>query len=234
MTIALIGGTSLLESRRFRNASPRRIQTPYGAVTLLEQDKILFLQRHGLGNYMPPHLICHEANMHALCQAGVTHILAISSVGSLHKEITPGTFVVPDDFFAPHVNVSYFEDARGHNTHGFDTKWRSRILTAWKKTDLPPPRDGGVYWQSVGPRFETPAEIRFHQPHVHLVGMTVAAECILASELNIPYAAICMVDNFANGLTSEALTLTAFKKQVRTNEEQLLLVLETLLLTLSL
>lgn len=233
MTIALIGGTSLLESHRFRDAAPRRIQTPYGHVTLLEQNGILFLQRHSLGNYIPPHQICHEANLHALCQAGAKQILAISSVGSLRTDIPPGTFVIPDDFYAPQVNVSYFDDARGHHTPGFDPQWRKKIVTAWKKTDLPAPHDGGIYWQTIGPRFETPAEIRFHQPHVHIVGMTVAAECILAAELNIPYAAICVVDNFANGLTEKPLTLAKFKEQVRANEHQLLLVLETLLLTLS-
>ncbi|MBF0294325.1 MAG: MTAP family purine nucleoside phosphorylase [Magnetococcales bacterium] len=234
MTTALIGGTSLLESMRFRDAAPRRIQTPHGSVTLLERNGLLFLQRHSLGSYTPPHLINHKANLHALCQAGVKQILAIGSVGSLRLEIPPGTFLLPDDFFAPHLNPSFFEDARGHRTPGFHQAWRARILDAWRKTDLPPPHDGGVYWQTLGPRFETPAEIRFHQPHVHVVGMTVASECILAGELEIPYAAICVVDNLANGLTPEPLTFAAFKQQVRANEQQLLLVLETLLLTLSL
>ncbi|MEO5330703.1 MAG: MTAP family purine nucleoside phosphorylase [Magnetococcus sp. YQC-5] len=233
MTIALIGGTNLLESNRFRNAGTRRIQTPYGPVTLLEQDGLLFLQRHSLGNYIPPHLINHRANIHALCQAGAHHLLAIGSVGSLRLDIPPGSCVLPDDLYAPQVTHSFFEDARGHQTPGFDSAWRSRILETWHATDLPRPLDGGVYWQTTGPRFETPAEIRFHQAHCHIVGMTVASECILAQELELPYAAICMVDNYANGLTPEPLTFAAFKQQVRANEAQLLLILETLLLTLT-
>ncbi|MBF0127723.1 MAG: MTAP family purine nucleoside phosphorylase, partial [Magnetococcales bacterium] len=229
MTIALIGGTSLLESHRFRDASTRRILTPHGAVTLLEQNGLLFLQRHSLGSYTPPHLINHKANIHALCQAGVKRVLAISSVGSLRRDLPPGAFMIPDDFFAPHINISYFEDARGHQTSGFHAKWRATLLETWRKTDLPPPIDGGVYWQTRGPRFETPAEIRFHAPFVHVVGMTVASECILAGELELPYAALCMVDNYANGLTDEPLTFTAFKQQVRANEERVLLAIETLL-----
>ncbi|MBF0614695.1 MAG: MTAP family purine nucleoside phosphorylase [Magnetococcales bacterium] len=235
MTIALIGGTSLLESRRFHDAAPRRMQTPYGAVTLLELDNgVLFLQRHGLGTYLPPHLINHQANLSALHQARVKQILAISSVGSLRPEIPPGSFVLPDDFLAPHIHHSMFEDARGHQTPGFDAAWRQQLLEIWRKTDLPQPLDGGVYWQTVGPRFETPAEIRMYQPHAHIVGMTVASECILAADLKIPYAALCIVDNYANGLTDTPLTFATFKEQVKANHEKLLIVLETLLLKLML
>ena len=62
------------------------------------------------------------------------------------------------------------------------------------------PRDGGVYWQAIGPRFETPAEIRLIAAHADVVGMTIASECIVAGELGLDYAALCMVDNLANGL----------------------------------
>ena len=68
-------------------------------------------------------------------------------------------------------------------------------------------RDGGVYWQTRGPRFETPAEIRLIAAHADLVGMTVAGECIPARELGLQYAALCMVDNLANGLAAGELSV---------------------------
>lgn len=68
------------------------------------------------------------------------------------------------------------------------------------------PRDGGVYWQTNGPRFETPAEIGLIAAHAYLVGMTLASECVVASELGLPYAAICIVDNLANGIAARALS----------------------------
>ena len=49
--------------------------------------------------------------------------------------------------------------------------------------------DGGVYWQVAGPRIETAAEVRLIAQHAHVVGMTVASECIVAGELGLPYAA---------------------------------------------
>ena len=109
--------------------------------------------------------------------------------------------------------LSIFEDARGHGTRGFDIGWRDRVLAAWAEaeTEAGPLRDGGVYWQALGPRFETPAEIRLIAAHADVVGMTLAAECIVAAELGLPYAAICVVDNLANGIGEEPLSLAEFE-----------------------
>ncbi|MBF0620321.1 MAG: MTAP family purine nucleoside phosphorylase [Magnetococcales bacterium] len=227
--LALIGGTSLLEAKHFQTAKQHQISTPHGVVTLLEQDEIFFLQRHGLENYTPPHRINHFAHMAALKEIGVDRILAIGSVGSLRDDLPPGTLVLPDDFYAPQVNLSFFTDQRGHIAPCFDASWRQKILGLWKTTPLKEPVNGGIYWQTTGPRFETPAEIRFHQGRVDLVGMTVASECILAAELKLPYAALCVVDNFANGLVDTPLSFDAFKQQVRANEAMVLNVVETLL-----
>jgi 5'-methylthioadenosine phosphorylase len=70
----------------------------------------------------------------------------------------------------------------------------------------------GVYWQAIGPRFETPAEIRLMAAHADVVGMTIASECIVAGELGLRYAAICAVDNLANGLGGEPLGVEALER----------------------
>jgi purine nucleoside phosphorylase len=44
-------------------------------------------------------------------------------------------------------------------------------------------------------------------PHAHLVGMTIASECVIAGELGLEYAAICVVDNLANGLAEDELSV---------------------------
>ena len=81
------------------------------------------------------------------------------------------------------------------------------VLDAWTRCapDLAV-GDGGVYWQVPGPRFETAAEIRVLAAHADVVGMTVGSECVAMCELGLPYAAICFVDNLANGLRADALT----------------------------
>jgi len=89
-------------------------------------------------------------------------------------------------------------------------------------------RDGGVYWQTVGPRFETPAEIRLIAAHADVVGMTIASECVLAGELGISYAAICVVDNLANGVGGAPLAVEDFEAGKATNRAKLIGGLEPL------
>lgn len=163
------------------------------------------VQRHGgAGAYVLPHRIDHAANLRPLAEQGCDRVLAISSVGSLKAEIGVGTLVCPDDFIALHLDLSLFDDARAHTAPGFDPGWRTEVIAAWGAGGRAP-RDGGVYWQAIGPRFETPAEIGLIAPHADVVGMTVASECVVAGELGLQYAALCMVDNLANGLGPERL-----------------------------
>ena len=82
---------------------------------------------------------------------------------------------------------------------------------SWTAATTTPIIDGGVYAQTRGPRFETPAEVRALARVADLVGMTVASECILATEVGLPYAAICVVDNLANGLGETRLTIEEFE-----------------------
>ena len=88
----------------------------------------------------------------------------------------------------------------------FDTAWRARILDAWRSGTEVPLHDGGVYWQAIGPRLETAAEIRVFAQHADVVGMTMASECVVAGELGLAYASVCVVDNLANGLRRGPLT----------------------------
>jgi 5'-methylthioadenosine phosphorylase len=169
------------------------------------------VQRHGDGAYLLPHEIDHLANLQPLAEQGCDRVLAIGSVGSLSAELPVGSLLCPDDFIALQLGLSIFADERGHSAPGFDPTWRDEVLAAWKSSggEL---RDGGVYWQTVGPRFETPAEIRLIAAHADVIGMTIASECIVAAELGLAYAAVCVVDNLANGIGDgpvDATTLDA-------------------------
>jgi len=165
------------------------------------------VQRHGAADeYVLPHVIDHAANLRPLVEQGVDRVLAIASVGSLRTDLPVGTLVCPDDFIALHLDLSIFDDTRAHTAPAFAARWRGELLAAWGE-GAEAPVDGGVYWQTIGPRFETPAEIRMIAPHADLVGMTIASECVIAGELGLEYAAICVVDNLANGLGEGELSV---------------------------
>jgi purine nucleoside phosphorylase len=208
---------------------------PGGAeiVATVERHGAVVLQRHGAaGDYVLPHEIDHAANLRSLLEAGCDRVLSICSVGLLDAEIGVGSFVCPNDFIALQVTVTTFEGPRGHAMPGFDAEWRSEVIAAWAASGAGALRDGGVYWQTNGPRFETPAEVKLISAHADLVGMTLASECIVAGELGLPYAAVCVVDNLANGVAAQPLTAAEVEYHRQRNAIHLRDALDTVLPTL--
>lgn len=171
------------------------------------------LQRHGEAvAYVLPHRIDHVANLRALAAAGCDRVLALSSVGGLRAELEPGTLVVPDDLIAiGDPPLTALEGPESHQAPAFDPAFRDELLAAIAAAGEDAV-DGGTYWQSSGPRLETPAEVRLIAEHAAVVGMTVASECVVAGELGLSYAALCVVDNLANGIGAEPLSLAEIER----------------------
>ncbi|HEV2790292.1 MAG TPA: hypothetical protein VGV69_03230 [Solirubrobacterales bacterium] len=172
------------------------------------------------GLFVLPHAIDHEARLRPLVEQGCDRVLAIGSVGSLRPELEVGSLVCPDDFIALNLGESVFADERAHSAPGFDRRWREEVIAAWSEGGQAP-RDGGVYWQARGPRFETPAEIRLMAAHADVVGMTIASECVVAGELGLDYAALCVVDNLANGLAAATVSTAGMEADRLVNAERL-------------
>ena len=197
MTLAIIGGTSI----RFSSLPPleeRIISTPFGKTQVLCGD-ISILQRHQ-GN-VPPHRINHCANLSALAILGVDRIIAFGSSGSLKREIIPGSVVIPSDF------MSLFDIPSIHDhTISHVMPQISRRLGRELAHEFPAAHEGGVYVQTRGPRIETVAEVKVLAGVADIVGMTIASEATLACELGMEFAAVCTVDNYANGISDEIMS----------------------------
>jgi 5'-methylthioadenosine phosphorylase len=187
------------------------------------------IDRHGGDGYTLPDRIDHAANMRALADAGCDRVLGLGSVGGLHPQYGPGTFLCPDDFIALDSSVTTRAGRDAHAAAGFDPGWRETVVEAWNEGAEPPLVDGGVYWQAVGPRLETPAEIRLVARDADVIGMTVASECVVAVELGLAYAAVCAVVNYANGVGDAELTVEELREGERTTREELSSVLDALL-----
>jgi 5'-methylthioadenosine phosphorylase len=190
----------------------------------------VYLQRHGEEDYVQPRWIRHELNMQRLAEAGCDRVLAIGSVGGLREELGPGTFLCPDDFIAlASPSPTVHDGIAAHAVHSFDRPWRRRVVDVWKQHAAAPIVDGGIYRQTIGPRLETPAEVRLLAEHGDVAGMTIGSECVAASELGMAYAAVCVVDNFANGIGGRALTMEEYETGRARNREALLAALAAVL-----
>jgi 5'-methylthioadenosine phosphorylase len=219
--LAVIAGSGVSVDDLAPEGDDHEVRAGGEPIAVRDGGALVVLGRHGSDRSRPPHRVNHGANLAALEQLGCERVLAVASTGSLRRDWPVGTVVLPDDFFAPWVTPSRYDDTRGHTIPGFDPAWRASVRDAWRDASSRPIIDGGTYVQTTGPRFETPAEIRFLATVGDIVGMTVAAECVLAKECGLAYAAVCMIDNMANGLDDVGLTLNEFEAGVSSNREQL-------------
>jgi purine nucleoside phosphorylase len=219
-----VGRLALIGGRGFESLSPWSSARPLeaaGAGNILDAGAYVVLARHGISSYRPPHRIDHAANLRALLEAGCDRALAICSVGGLRESVGVGTFLCPDQFIALHGTSTAFDDERGHVVPGFDDELRRAAISAWRESGGPKLLDGGTYWETQGPRFETEAEVRLIAAHADIVGMTMASEAVNAGQLGLRYAAVCIVDNLANGIGERPLTVEEYEAGVAANRSTL-------------
>ena len=214
--LGIITGTSLIgDEFKGRECRTKTVRTGYGDVEIFEGGDAIFLPRHGIAMDTPPHRINHRANISALKESGVDGVVCVCSTGSLNPEIPPGTLVVPHDYINFGMPLTFYDDEIRHIVPELDRGLRSRIARASHG------KDGGVYVQTHGPRFETKAEIRVIRQFADVVGMTMANEATLCCEAGIPVAALCTVDNYANGVAAQepGLSYEAIIGNIERNRE---------------
>lgn len=188
--LGIIGGTALLAAK-LPPLEKKTVATPFGK-TDVYTGAFIFLPRHQ--HTTPPHAINHKANLAACKILGVDRLILIGSTGSMKETIRPGSIVIPDDSFCPWDIPTFHDKSIHHVPPSIDPALRQSL------SDIVVGARCGTYLQAHGPRFETRAEIACFASHTDIVGMTIASELTLANELGIAVAALCTVDNYANGI----------------------------------
>ncbi|MCA1813213.1 MAG: MTAP family purine nucleoside phosphorylase [Halobacteriales archaeon] len=228
MRVGLIGGTAF---GHFEGA-PMTVHTPWGGAQVWEGKlggrEVVFLSRHGAGHKLPPHRINYRANVDALARAGAERVLAVNTVGSLKRELVPGSLAVCRDYIDLSARPgTFFDDEVVHvdQTEPYCPEVRGALRGAvgagWATGA---PLDV-VYACTQGPRLETPAEIRMLAQHADVVGMTGYPEVALARERGLCYGAVCVVSNLAAGL-QERLTAREVGEATRAAQQRLAKALE--------
>lgn len=225
--LGIISGTVLLQGKGiFADLPEETVETDFGRAAVFRSATIVFIARHGTDPRRPilPHRINHQANLTAMKKLGVREILGVYSTGALKRRLKPGMLVVPDDYIMPAGGPTIVREKPLHIIPVLNAEVRRKWLEAARDCNLDCV-DGGIYWQTVGPRFETRAEIAMIAQFADLVGMTMASEAIIAQELDIPFAPLCSVDNYAHGLEEKGLTLEKILRHARQNAKAILRIL---------
>ena len=205
--LAIIGGSGLYDIEEFKKRKEIKVKTPWGKTSdkilkaQYNNKEVLFLPRHGRGHVISPSKINFRANIDALKQLGVTDIVSISAVGSLKEKLSPGTFVLVDQFidrtFAR--NKTFFDEeivAHVSMAHPTSNGLMNACEEAIKKEKISYQR-GGTYLVMEGPQFSTLAESELYRIwNADVIGMTNMPEAKLAREAEIRYASVSMVTDY--------------------------------------
>jgi 5'-methylthioadenosine phosphorylase len=205
--IGIIGGSGIYEIEGLEGAEWRRLRSSFGEPSdallcgELGGQRMVFLPRHGRGHRIPPSALNFRANIDALKRAGVTEIISLSAVGSLREDLTPGSFVIVDQFidrtfareksfFGPGMvaHVSVADPVCG--------RLGNQLEAAAGEIGLPA-RRAGTYIVMEGPQFSTRAESELYRSWgCDVIGMTNMPEAKLAREAEICYATVAMVTDY--------------------------------------
>ncbi len=220
MTLAIIGGSGFGEFENQAITEKRKMNTPFGApsseliVLEIAGKQVVFLPRHGNPHTLPPHKINYRANIHALKQLEATDIIAVAAVGGITPKMKPAHLCIPDQVidYSYGREHTFFADNLQQVTH-IDFTWpytpllRNALLEAATVSGVEVEKQG-VYGCTQGPRLESAAEIqRMERDGCDIVGMTGMPEAALARELDINYAAINVVVNWAAGKSAGEITM---------------------------
>jgi 5'-methylthioadenosine phosphorylase len=205
--IGVIGGSGLAAGIELEEAQEIAVSSPFGAPSgpvrtgWLGGVRFTFLARHGAGHALPPSAVNYRANIDVLKRCGVTDLVALSAIGSLREEMSPGHMVMVDQFI---------DRTQGRAGSFFGTGLVAHVSLA----DPVCPRlsgmvgaaaeaagaavhGAGCYLAMEGPQFSTRAESRVYRAWgADVIGMTGMPEARLAREAELPYAMLGMVTDY--------------------------------------
>ncbi len=205
--LGIIGGSGVYDIEGLENTRWETITSPFGEPSdallfgELNGQQLVFLPRHGRGHRVPPAEVNYRANIDILKRAGVTDIISVSAVGSLHEDLHPGMFVIVDQFIDRTIarEKSFFGTglvAHVSMAHPVCHRLGDHIEAAAAQAKMNIVR-GGTYLVMEGPQFSTLAESELYRTWgCDVIGMTNMPEAKLAREAEMCYATIAMVTDY--------------------------------------
>ena len=205
--LGIIGGSGIYDLPGLEDKREEPIATPWGEPSdalmrgRIGETDIVFLSRHGRGHRIPPDAINYRANIDALKRAGVTDLISLSACGSFKPDLSPGHFVLVDQFvdrtwgrassFFGTGCVAHVSMAHPVSPHLMD-----RLAHAAEVEGIGFTR-GGIYVCMQGPQFSSYAEsILYKAQGFDVIGMTAMPEAKLAREAEMSYATLAMVTDY--------------------------------------
>lgn len=142
---------------------------------------------------------------------GADTLLLTNAAGGINRTFQPGDLMMITDqitSFVPSPLIGPNNEALGTRfpdmSQVYDPTLQDKILLAAKACDISLKQ--GVYLQTTGPNYETPAEIRmFEKMGADAVGMSTTCEAMAAVHMGMRVAGISCITNMAAGIQNAPL-----------------------------
>ncbi|MDO9129487.1 MAG: S-methyl-5'-thioadenosine phosphorylase [Anaerolineales bacterium] len=215
ITLAIIGGSGLYSMPGLTDTKEFDLETPFGkpsapvVVGSLDDRRVAFLARHGIGHHIMPTEVNYRANIYALKSLGIERVVSISACGSLREDYAPGQIVIPDQLFDNTKGRARTFFGEGLVAHAgvaepFCSELSAQLDKAVTQTGATV-HNGGAFITIEGPRFSTKAESNTYRAWgMSIIGMTTSPEAFLAREAEMCYAVMAHVTDYDVWHVSEA------------------------------
>ncbi len=203
----MIGGSGFYQMNGLDKVETMELETPFGRPSdpfyqgRIGGTEVVFLARHGRGHRLLPSEINYRANVFGMKQLGVTHLVSVSTAGSLKEEIHPGELLVPDQFIDRTFKrpETFFGDGLVVHVSLADPVCANLATDLAKaaRADGAAVHEGGTYLCMEGPQLSTRAESNLYRSFgASVISMTAMQEARLAREAEMCYAALAMVTDY--------------------------------------
>ena len=229
--VGIIGGSGVDDPNMMQDSKKIKVHTPYGSTSdlatigkLREIDAVV-IPRHGDSHRINPTNVNYRANVWAMKELGVTHIIAPTACGSLREDIKPGHLVFIDQFIdrTTKRQQTFYEGTQVCHismAEPFCNKIRSTLIETAKSLGVAHHPKGTIV-TIEGPRFSTRAESRlFRRWGCDVINMTTVPEAVLAREAGICYQPIAMSTDYDCFMeTEEKVTVGMILRTMRQNAD---------------
>lgn len=215
ITLSIIGGSGLYSMPGLTETKEFDLETPFGkpsapvVVGTLEERRVAFLARHGIGHHIMPTKVNYRANIYALKSLGAERVISISACGSLREDYAPGQIVIPDQLFDQTKGRASTFFGEGLVAHAgvaepFCSELSAQLDKAVAQTGATV-HNSGTLITIEGPRFSTKAESNTYRAWgMSIIGMTASPEAFLAREAEMCYSVMAHVTDYDVWHVSEA------------------------------
>lgn len=175
-----------------------------GEPVAVMQGRVHFYEGYPMEEVVLPLRVLHEL--------GCTRLVLTNAAGGIGADLESGCLMLLTDHIASFVPSALL----GPNLEELGTRFpdmsevyskRFRALAKEAAGELGIPLKEGVYLQTTGPNYETPAEIHLYRAvGASAVGMSTACEAMAARHMGMEICGISCITNLAAGLGSGPLS----------------------------